>query len=591
MNGRAAYAPRRMHQFRSLAAGALLALLASAVAGIALGLGPPYPAPVEDQAVYDAADLLSPGVEAALEERIDTIEARSGAEIVIYTEPNTDITEDENLANARLLMDQWGVGRAGFDDGLVILIAKDPDVGETRISTFAGAGFLRAYANEEALSLIREGDLVPYARVGDWDGATLETIDALDARVTPQATQTLDTLRTLNAVLGLVGAPVVLAVTLGFAWWRWRREGDDPELVDSPSILMAGPPAEMTPPLATVIRTGRATQHSLNTTLLELAGAGRISFENLDQVASARSDDPPDPLTDPAIVVHRDSERDVLERPESLAWDAIRRLGGSDGRLTRQSLWRLNDSLSRVGRALEQDAVRIGWLARMPGPLIGSMSTLGVIEAVLGGAAIFLGFTIPMSGATLLGIALVIGGLGTFVFGRAMSQRTKAGAYVDAMLTAYRRTLEKTLEQARSMREVIAEPTIQRLADTPDKAVVWGIALGLHAQVAEVLARGLADHRATGGRAGDPYYPAWLGSSASTSAGGWGASSTGSSGGIVAGGGSIFSGSGIPDIGGMFNALGSIGSTPASSSSSSSGGGGGFSGGGSSGGGGGSSSV
>jgi hypothetical protein len=224
----------------------------------------------------------------------------------------------------------------------------------------------------------------------------------------------------------------------------------------------------------------------------------------------------------------------------------------------------------------------------MPGPLIGWMSTLGLVEALLGGAAIFLGVTIPMSGATLLGIALIVGGIGTFVFGRAMSQRTKAGAYVDAMLTAYRRTLEKTLEQARSMREVVAEPTVQKLADTPDKAVVWGIALGLHAQVAEVLARGLADHRATGGRTGDAYYPVWLGSSSSS---GWSASSGQATGGIMAGGGSIFSGSGIPDIGGMFSALGSIGSTPASSSSSGGDGGGGFSGGGSSGGGGGSSSV
>jgi hypothetical protein len=270
-----------------------------------------------------------------------------------------------------------------------------------------------------------------------------------------------------------------------------------------------------------------------------------------------------------------------------MAWEAIRRLGGGDGRLTRQSLWRLNDSLSQIGRALEQEAVRIGWLARMPGPLIGWMSTLGVVEALVGGTAIFLGFSIPMSGATLLGIALIVGGIGTVVIGRAMSQRTKAGAYVDAMLTAYRRTLGKTLEQARSMREVVAEPTVQKLADTPDKAVVWGIALGLHAQVAEVLARGLADHRATGGRAGDDYYPVWLGSSSSS---GWSPSSGQATGSIVAGSGSFFAGSGIPDIGGMFNALGSIGSTPASSSSSS-GGGGGFSGGGSSGGGGGSSSV
>jgi uncharacterized protein len=578
-----------MHRSRSLVAGSVLAMLAAALATAVAGVGPPYPLPVDDQAVYDEAEILSPGAEAALEERIDAIEARSGAEIVIYTEPNTDISEDENLSNARQLLDQWGVGRSGFDDGLVILIAKDPDVGETRISTFAGAGFLRAYANEDALRDIREGDLVPFARVGDWDGALLATIDALDSRVNESATESLNTARIVNAALGLVGAPLVLIVTLGGAWWRWRRQGDDPRLTDSESILMAGPPAEMTPPLATVIRTGRATQHSINTTLVELASTGRIGFENLDQVASARSDAPANPLTDPAIVVHREAERRELAAPQGMAWDVIRRLGGSDQRLTRGSLWRLNSALGRVGKKFEQEAVRLGWLARMPGPLMGRMMITGTLEFVAGAIALFLGFAIPMSGATLLGIALVVGGIGTFAFGRAMSQRTAQGAYVDAMLTAYRRTLEKTLEQARSMREVVEEPTVRMLADTPDKAVVWGIALGLHAQVAEVLARGLADYRATGGTAGSAYYPMWLGSSGGS---GWDASAAaGSPGSIVAGGGSIFAGSGMPDIGGMFDALGSVGSTPASSSSSSSSGGGGFSGGGSSGGGGGSSSV
>jgi uncharacterized membrane protein YgcG len=577
-----------MHRLRTLIAGPSVALLAASVATGVAALGPPYPAPVNDQAVYDEAEILSPGAEAALEQRIDAIEARSGAEIVIYTEPNTDISEDQNLSNARSLMGQWGVGRSGFDDGLVILIAKDPDVGETRISTFAGAGFLRSYANEDALRDIREDDLVPFARGGDWDNALLATVDALDARVTTGGTDALNVSRIINAALGLIGAPLILLVTIGGAWWRWRREGDDPELTDSPSILMAGPPAEMTPPLATVIRTGRSTQHSINTTLVELASTGRITFENLDQVASARSDKPADPLSDPAIVVHGNADGGEMAVPESMAWEVIQRLGGSDGRLTRDSLWRLNSALSRVGKKLEQEAVRLGWLARLPGPLMGRMMVTGTLEIIAGAIGVFLGFTIPMSGATLLGIALVAGGVASFAFGGAMSKRTSQGAYVDAMLTAYRRTLEKTLQQARSMREVVEEPTVRRLADTPDKAVVWGLALGLHAEVAEVLARGLADHRATGGRAGDVYYPMWLGSSTSS---GWNASAAGGSpGSIVTGGGSIFAGSGMPDIGGMFDALGSVGSTPASSSSSSSSGGG-FSGGGSSGGGGGSSSV
>ena len=185
---------------------------------------------------------------------------------------------------------------------------------------------------------------------------------------------------------------------------------------------------------------------------------------------------------------------------------------------------------------------------------------------MLGGASIFLGFSIPMSGLTLIGIGLIIGGVVTMGFGSQMSKRTPNGAYVDAMLKAYRRTLEKTLAQAESMAEVAAEPTVRVLADTPDKAVVWG---GTRIARGGGQGSGPRDGRSeaeAAARSSGAYYPLWLGSS-------------GDGGG---GSGSLFSGSGVPDVGGMLGTLGSIGSSPASSSS----GGGGFGGGGGGGGGG-----
>ncbi|MEX1155986.1 MAG: hypothetical protein WED12_02370, partial [Chloroflexota bacterium] len=98
--------------------------------------------------------------------------------------------------------------------------------------------------------------------------------------------------------------------------------------------------------------------------------------------------------------------------------------------------------------------------------------------------------------------------------------------------------------------------------------------------VADVLRRGLEDQVADPRAAQPAYYPIWLGGSQSSFS-----SAAGGAGGF-AGGGSIFSGSGVPDIGGMFSAVGSIGSSPSSSS-----GGGGFGGGSSGGGGGGSGSF
>jgi hypothetical protein len=295
-------------------------------------------------------------------------------------------------------------------------------------------------------------------------------------------------------------------------------------------------------------------------------------------VRKVKSDDDPDPLVDPAIDVlpTHAHDRSGMAAPEAEAYSIVRQAALGDV-VTRERLWRLNEKLEAVKERLDEEAVRIGWLSRPPSQLITRWTAIGVGELVVGGVLVWLGYAIPMSGLTLLGFAMGVGGIGTVAFGAAMSQRTPQGAYVDAMLKAYRRTLEKTLQQARDMNQVIENPEVRILADTPDKAVVWGIALGLHREVAEVLERSLADRREGVPGAGG-YYPTWLGSSSSSSLSG---GSAGSGSGL----GGLFSGSGTPDIGGMFGSLGSIGSSPASSSSGSSGG---FGGGGGGGGGGGS---
>lgn len=534
--------------------------------------GHQFPDPVPGQRVYDPAGALDPEIERVLEAKVHAIEDRSGAQIAIYVQVDPLATPDSNLAAARALLDQWGVGREGFDDGLVFLISFEPGLLHGQAHYYAGAGFLRGYLSQGDLQALFDSVILPAAGQGQVGGGLIAALDAVDAAITPDATARLNLLRQVNGVVGIIGAPVALLVIVGVVFFAWRREGDDPEVLDSPSILMAGPPADMTPPLATVVRQGRANRHSMDTLLIELAGTGRMAFQNLDRAGKVKSDDEPNPLLDPAIELMDAAPREGrMGSAERGAWELIRQQARGGTTISRERLWQLNDLLEPIRSGLEDDVVRLGWFTRRPSTLITRWSFIGIGEMVLGGLFVFGGFAIPMSGLTLLGAATGVGGLVTWAFGQAMSQRTPNGAYVDAMLKAYRRTLEKTMEQARSMEQVVADPTVKTLADTPDKAVVWGFALGLHDKVAAVLRRSLEDQAKDPSSATGMYYPLWLGSSPSTFG----------SGGMA--GGSIFSGSGMPDIGGMFSAVGSIGSSPPSSSS----GGGGFGGGGSSGGGGG----
>jgi uncharacterized membrane protein YgcG len=76
------------------------------------------------------------------EATIQGIEDRTGAEVAVYTQvkPESDDLDKAN-ADALALMNQWGVGRAGFDDGLVILFDMQGNRQHGQVSLYAGSGF------------------------------------------------------------------------------------------------------------------------------------------------------------------------------------------------------------------------------------------------------------------------------------------------------------------------------------------------------------------------------------------------------------------------------------------------------------------
>ncbi len=109
-----------------------------------------------------------------------------------------------------------------------------------------------------------------------------------------------------------------------------------------------------------------------------------------------------------------------------------------------------------------------------------------------GVVAVIVGASMPISGLVLVGGGAIAGGIVVAVFARGMPAVTMPGAMIRAMLAAYRRTLQKTMAQARSMQQVVDEAGLDWL-DTPDQAVVWGTALGLQDEIEGVLSRSLED--------------------------------------------------------------------------------------------------
>jgi uncharacterized membrane protein YgcG len=552
-----------------------------------IGAGPPFPAPIDGVRVYDTAHAFRADTLATVAKTIAAIEARTGAQVVVYSQLVEDgRTTEEADGDARALMDQWGVGRKGFDDGLVILFDLYPGLEHGQVILYGGPGYRAAFLDNGEKQRLFDEAMLPRLKASDLDGALLVAIERVDENATPEHAATLGRARQLNAVVGLIGAPLVALLLLGSAAWSWLRFGRDPTYLDDPSIHMAGPPEALTPSAAVFVLNGGSSRRALTTALLDLASRGRISFREerhllglQKKVGIETRPADPDPLT--AARQARNNARRLGPAEELVA----RRLDAVEhddaGYIEAKDLPAFAPAVPAFDAALEGEVVRRDWYREAPSKTKARWRLRSGLAIGIGIAAIIGGASLPSDGLLVVGIALVISGAIVFAVAGVMPAVTLPGAMIRAMLAAYRRTLKKTMDQARSMDQVVAESGLAWL-ETPDQAVVWGTALGLHAEIEGVLGRSLEDLQSGRATAGVTYLPTWYGTSAG---GGPAFAGGGDFAGAGAGSGGLFSSSGIPDFGGMMSALGSIGNAP---SSSGSGGGGGFGGGGSGGGGGGS---
>ena len=568
---------------RGLGIAAVLALLlaASLAAGLAVAAGPPYPQPVDGQRVYDTAGVFTAGNIAQAEAQIAAIEKRTGAQIVVYTQvkPASD-TPELAQQDAEALGSQWGVGRQGFDDGLVILYDLDTSRCHGQVQLTAGAGFRAAFLSNSERQAIYQDDMLPYLKACDMGQALLVAIAKVDAAATPDHAASLERARQLDAVLGLVVAPLLLVLLIGFAGWHWLRYGRDPVYLDDPSIHMPAPPPDLTPASAALVWDGRSSRHTLTTALIDLASHGVIAFREesegmLIHHTKVGIETEPTVAETPALGLIR---RNPLGPAEMQLQDAVGAIPGADasGYVDPEHVPGLASPTDAFDKTLEAHVVKQGWFTEAPRKVVNRWLGGGIIEVVLGIIGIVIGANLPSQGIVLIGIALLVAGVATVVIGYAMPCRTMSGAMIRAMLAAYRRTLSKTMAQARSMQQVVDEASLPWL-QTPDQAFVWGVALGLQSSVQGVLDRSVDDARQTpAGSMSNAWFPLWYGSSIGSGGGGGG------------NGGGLMSSSPIPNVGAMFAAIGTVGSAPSSSGSGGSGGsfggGGGFSGGGAGGG-------
>jgi len=533
--------------------------------------GPDFPDPAAGLTVYDYAEVIDPVVIEQLRDTIDQIEERTGAEIVIYTQLKPEANDPASTErDAIALIDQWGVGREGFDDGMAIFFNLADDC-HGQVQLYAAPGFRASYLTNDERQAIYEDQMLPALRECDFDAALIAAISSIDAAATAEHARNLQLARQVDAAAGLIVAPLLLIGLVAWAGWSWLRYGRDPVYLDDASILMPAPPPGLSPAVAAVIIDGRAKRHALTTAMVDLASRGEISFR-------ASESDPKEMSIDITVPDHRDprlarNRRQDLGPAEAHALGELKRLGGAIRTIDADEVPKFAKSVGEFDELLEETVADKGWFSESPGDSIDRWSRRAALVLILGVVGGFFGLRLPSSGLLLVGVAAIVGSVSMFIIARTMPQRTMEGARMYAQLAAYRRTLQKTLEGSRTMDQVVSSGVLPWV-ETPDQAVVWAYALGLHEEAEEVLERSMEDVRTGGASPTRTYFPLWYSIGPRSGARISGGARTPTAG--------LFSSGVVPDFTAMTSALSTIGNAPASS-----GGGGGFSGGSSGGGGGG----
>lgn len=173
---------------RRLALPALvLAAVASAAAGPAWAQGGrPYesrfdiPArPTPPRLVNDFTGTLSEGEREALERKLVAFADSAGGQVAVVLVPTTDGAAPVDYATE--ILREWGVGRAGVDDGVVLLVALD----DREVFIATGYGAEGALTDATASTIVRSV-LVPQFRQGNFYAGIDDATDAVLAALTGQ---------------------------------------------------------------------------------------------------------------------------------------------------------------------------------------------------------------------------------------------------------------------------------------------------------------------------------------------------------------------------------------------------------------------
>lgn len=183
--------------------------------------------------VTDTTGTLDAARRQALEQRLEALEQRKGAQLAVLIVPTTAPETIEQFATR--VFDDWKLGRKDTDDGVLLILAKD----DRALRIEVGYGLEGAIPDAIAGRIIRE-QIVPRLQAGDYAGGIDAGVSAIEKLVDGEAlpapavpTQpALDSLSLTEIALPLLLGVIVLVLAastvvagLGVAVASWMVFG------------------------------------------------------------------------------------------------------------------------------------------------------------------------------------------------------------------------------------------------------------------------------------------------------------------------------------------------------------------------------
>ncbi|HHZ8353105.1 TPA: TPM domain-containing protein [Morganella morganii] len=127
-------------------------------------------------AVTDTAGLLTAGERSSIEQKLNSLRERTGAQIAVLTVKTTGSRDIESYAEK--VFNQWRLGRISIDDGILLLVAAD----DRAMRIEVGYG-LEGAVSDAAANRILNDYFIPNFKMGNYAGGINDTVDALIAKV------------------------------------------------------------------------------------------------------------------------------------------------------------------------------------------------------------------------------------------------------------------------------------------------------------------------------------------------------------------------------------------------------------------------